>query len=318
MVTVIYLSQHVQCRPPPPRWDLAVINLYLKLRELIVLRSRRDSCFFWGQLILPQKSHCGYSPITARKLQSLYTFLFTLHLLSCMKEVQFMSLFGVSYQLHSFCSNLANRILKMPRQTPSRFWHVKYPLWKQLSTITAVLQPLLPEANLSSSMGYSWFHFSLIPKTEGWVNRCLWVSKGEQQVKLLVTWRRNQGPSVKHHRAEAPSLVEDKCFEELSLVFCVALLSKNTVHVPAQHPLMQNRLDTSQNRSWDYATSPGQKDICGLYKEKVAHHQLFPQKRWVKKCKASSSFENTEQLGSVTKSQWNKAKITFEACEQKA
>lgn len=137
MVTVIYLSQHIQSRPPPPRWDLAVINLYLKLRELIVLRSRCDSCFFWGQLILPQKSHCGYSPITARKLQSLYTFLFTLHLLSCMKEVQFMSLFGVSYQLHSFCSNLANRILKMPRQTPSRFWHVKYPLWKQLSTITS-------------------------------------------------------------------------------------------------------------------------------------------------------------------------------------
>lgn len=128
-VTVMYLSQHTQSRPPPPRWDWAVIHLYLKLRELIVLRSRCDNCFFWGQLILPQKSYCGYSPIAARKLQSLYTFLLTLHLLSCMKEVQFMSLFGVSYQLHSFSSNLANRILKMPRQIPSRFWHVSI-LWE--------------------------------------------------------------------------------------------------------------------------------------------------------------------------------------------
>lgn len=39
--------------------------------------------------------------------------------------------------------------------------------------------------------------------------------------------------------------------------------------------------------------------------------------QWVKKCKACSSFESTEQLGSVTKPLWNKAKITFEACKQK-
>lgn len=64
-------------------------------------------------------------------------------------------------------------------------------------------------------------------------------------------------------------------------------------------------------------------DTYGLYEEEVPPLSAdctgveSHRGRWVKKCKACSSFERTEQLGSVTKPRRNKTKITFEACEEK-
>ena len=96
----------------------------------------------------------------------------------------------------------------------------------------------------------------------------------------------------------------------------IAFLSKNTVHVLAQRTAMQHGLDASQNRSWDHGTCPGQRThVVGMRRRlppvadrtEVENHR----ERWVKKCKACSSFESTEQLGSVTKPLRNKAKITL-------